>query len=159
MRALGGGLGRISAPWLWPARKCAARRLAVPASSAPAAPDGYDTPSGAFTLETVVKASRFIATVASVSSPDDALAFVAKHRDPEARHNCWAYRCGDQFRFNDDGEPGGTAGRPVLAALEASGLDRAVVLVVRFFGGVKLGAGGLTRGASRVQRAATCVAC
>lgn len=150
MRALGGALGR-SVPWRCPVRKCAARRLAVPASSAPAAPDGYDTPSEAFTVETVVKASRFIATVAPASSPEQALAFVAKHRDPEARHNCWAYRCGDQFRFNDDGEPSGTAGRPVLAALEASGLDRAVVLVVRFFGGVKLGAGGLTRGASRLQ--------
>ena len=159
MRALsgalcvGGSLGR-GVPWRSPSRRLLSRRLAAPAASPPAAPDGYDTPAAAHTAETEVKKSRFVATVAPVASPEQALAFVAAHRQADARHNCWAYRIGQEFRFYDDGEPGGTAGRPILAALEGSGLDRAVVLVVRYFGGVKLGAGGLTRGAPRGKQAA-----
>lgn len=71
--------------------------------------------------------------------------FFAEHSDPEATHNCWAYRIGQEYRFNDDGEPGGTAGRPILQAIEGQDMDRVAVLVVRWFGGVKLGAGGLVR--------------
>ena len=92
-----------------------------------------------------IKKSRFAAYAAPVASIDEALAFFAAHSDPEATHNCWAYRIGQEYRFNDDGEPGGTAGRPILQAIEGQGMDRVAVLVVRWFGGVKLGAGGLVR--------------
>jgi len=92
-----------------------------------------------------IKKSRFQAYAAPVASVDEAMAFFAAHSDPAATHNCWAYRIGQAYRFNDDGEPGGTAGRPILQAIEGQGLDRVAVLVVRWFGGVKLGAGGLVR--------------
>jgi uncharacterized YigZ family protein len=65
--------------------------------------------------------------------------------DLAATHHCWAYRIGQDYRFNDDGEPGGTAGRPILQAIEGQGIDRAVVVVTRWYGGIKLGAGGLVR--------------
>ncbi|KAG2449614.1 hypothetical protein HYH02_005147 [Chlamydomonas schloesseri] len=65
--------------------------------------------------------------------------------DPSASHNCFAYRIGDEFRSSDDGEPGGTAGKPIQNAIDGEGLDRVAVLVTRHFGGIKLGAGGLCR--------------
>lgn len=71
--------------------------------------------------------------------------FFAAHSITDASHNCWAYRIGDQYRFNDDGEPAGTAGRPILQAIEGQHCDHVAVLVIRWFGGVKLGAGGLMR--------------
>ncbi|MBM4319042.1 MAG: YigZ family protein [Deltaproteobacteria bacterium] len=92
-----------------------------------------------------IKKSRFVARAAPASSPEEALAFLAAVCDPAATHNCWAYRIGACYRFSDDGEPGGTAGRPILGAIEKVGLDRVVVVVTRFFGGIKLGAGGLAR--------------
>ncbi|GAA5079411.1 IMPACT family protein [Lysobacter panacisoli] len=96
-----------------------------------------------FLLE--VKHSRFLVNAAPVESPEDALAFVARVGDPAATHNCWAYRIGNEYRFNDDGEPAGTAGRPILAAIDGQGLDRVVAVVTRWYGGIKLGAGGLVR--------------
>ena len=92
-----------------------------------------------------IKKSRFLAQAAPVNSPDEALAFVRQVGDPTATHNCWAYRVGQDYRFNDDGEPGGTAGRPILQAIEGQAIDRAVVVVTRWYGGIKLGAGGLAR--------------
>jgi uncharacterized YigZ family protein len=92
-----------------------------------------------------IKKSRFLAQAAPVANPDEALAFVRRVGDPAATHNCWAYRIGQDYRFNDDGEPGGTAGRPILQAIEGQGIDRAVVVVTRWYGGIKLGAGGLVR--------------
>jgi len=92
-----------------------------------------------------VRKSRFAAVAAPVRAPDEALAFFAAHADPTATHNCWAYRIGQQYRFNDDGEPGGTAGQPILRAIDGQGYDRVAVLVTRWFGGIKLGAGGLVR--------------
>jgi uncharacterized YigZ family protein len=92
-----------------------------------------------------IKKSRFLAQAAPATTPDDALAFVRRVSDPAATHNCWAYRIGQDYRFNDDGEPGGTAGRPILQAIEGQGIDRAVVVVTRWYGGIKLGAGGLVR--------------
>ncbi len=92
-----------------------------------------------------IKKSRFAAHAAPVASVAEAMAFFAAHSVPEATHNCWAYRIGNEYRYNDDGEPGGTAGRPILQAIDGQGLDRVAVLVVRWFGGVKLGAGGLVR--------------
>lgn len=92
-----------------------------------------------------VKHSRFLVHVAPVTTPEAALAFVAEVGDPAATHNCWAYRIGSEYRFNDDGEPAGTAGRPILAAIDGQGLDQVVAVVTRWFGGIKLGAGGLVR--------------
>lgn len=89
--------------------------------------------------------SRFLAQAAPVASPTAALAFVADVSDRAATHNCWAYRIGDEMRSTDDGEPGGTAGRPILAAIDGAMLDRVVVVVTRWYGGIKLGAGGLVR--------------
>lgn len=97
------------------------------------------------TLEESIKKSRFLALAAACDSTDGALAFVDEVKDPEATHNCWAYRIGSLYRFSDDGEPGGTAGRPILAAIDGQKLDHTVVVVTRYFGGIKLGAGGLVR--------------
>lgn len=95
------------------------------------------------TLE--VKHSRFLAQAAPVTSPEQAMAFLAQVGDAAATHNCWAWRIGAQYRSSDDGEPSGTAGRPILAAIDGAGLDSVVVVVTRWYGGIKLGAGGLVR--------------
>ncbi|MGB5938620.1 MAG: YigZ family protein [Rhodanobacter sp.] len=92
-----------------------------------------------------IRKSRFLAQAAPVESTEQALAFVREVGDPTATHNCWAYRIGQDYRFNDDGEPGGTAGRPILQAIEGQAMDRVAVVVTRWFGGIKLGAGGLVR--------------
>lgn len=92
-----------------------------------------------------IKHSRFLAQAAPVAAPAEALAFLHQVADPAATHNCWAYRVGVQYRSADDGEPSGTAGRPILAAIDGAGLDGVVVVVTRWYGGVNLGAGGLVR--------------
>lgn len=92
-----------------------------------------------------IRKSRFLAQAGSVGSPAQALAFVQQMGDPAATHNAWAYAIGQDYRFNDDGEVGGTAGRPILQAIEAQGLDRIAVVITRWYGGTKLGAGGLSR--------------
>ena len=92
-----------------------------------------------------VKHSRFLAQASPVDSADDALAFLREIGDPAATHNCWAYRIGQEYRSSDDGEPAGTAGRPILAAIDGQGFDRVMVVVTRWYGGIKLGAGGLVR--------------
>lgn len=97
------------------------------------------------TYEEVVKKSLFIVHAARVNSAEEALAFIASKSEPEATHNCWAFKIGEEYRFNDDGEPGGTAGRPILAAIEGRDLTNIAVLVIRFYGGIKLGTGGLVR--------------
>ena len=104
------------------------------------------------------KRSRFVALAGRAESTEAALAFVEANRQPGASHNCWAFKVGAESRSTDDGEPSGTAGRPILAALEAEGVNNACVLVVRYYGGTKLGTGGLARaygGAARLvlQRA------
>ena len=92
-----------------------------------------------------IKKSRFIARASPVNSSEEAMEFLQKVREPSATHNCWAYKIGQEYRFNDDGEPGGTAGRPILGAIEQQAMDRVMVVVTRYFGGIKLGAGGLAR--------------
>lgn len=92
-----------------------------------------------------IRKSRFLALAEPVGSVQQALQFFQAHSVPEATHNCWAYKLGNDYRFNDDGEPGGTAGRPILQAIEGQQCDRVAVLVIRWFGGVKLGTGGLVR--------------
>jgi len=92
-----------------------------------------------------IRKSRFLAIAEPVASGEQALAFLREIADPTATHNCWAYRIGQDYRFNDDGEPGGTAGRPILQAIEGQQMDRVMVVVTRWYGGIKLGAGGLAR--------------
>jgi uncharacterized YigZ family protein len=100
---------------------------------------------GRANLQQEIRKSRFIAVAAPAADPQQALAFIEESSDTGATHNCWAYRIGQQYRFSDDGEPGGTAGRPILQAIEGQGLDHVAVVVTRWYGGIKLGAGGLAR--------------
>ena len=92
-----------------------------------------------------VKHSRFLAQAAPVESPAEALAFLEGIARTPATHHCWAYRIGGDYRSSDDGEPAGTAGRPILAAIDGQGFDRVMVVVTRWYGGINLGAGGLVR--------------
>ena len=95
--------------------------------------------------EIEVKHSRFRAIAAPVDDAGQALAWIRANGAIDATHNCWAYRVGADYRFNDDGEPGGTAGRPILQAIEGQRMDAIIVVVTRWYGGIKLGAGGLVR--------------
>ncbi len=95
--------------------------------------------------EAEIKRSRFIAVALPVESPPEAMGAIEKVSLADATHNCWAYKIGGEYRFSDDGEPGGSAGRPILAAIEGQGLDHVAVVVSRYFGGRKLGVGGLVR--------------
>ncbi|MBX8496064.1 YigZ family protein [Pseudomonas cichorii] len=92
-----------------------------------------------------IRKSRFITLAAPIASPVEAQAFIEQNSDLNATHNCWAWKLGAQYRSSDDGEPGGTAGRPILAAIEAQEFDQVVVLVIRWYGGIQLGTGGLAR--------------
>ncbi|TCL96068.1 putative YigZ family protein [Rhizobium sp. PP-WC-2G-219] len=92
-----------------------------------------------------IRKSRFLAHCAPVTDEAEARAFLATQSDLTATHNCWAWRIGQTYRFSDDGEPGGTAGKPILQAIDGQGLDHVVVLVIRWFGGILLGSGGLMR--------------
>lgn len=92
-----------------------------------------------------IKKSRFIVNAAPVTSADQAAQFIDTISDPNATHNCWAWKIGQQYRFYDDGEPTSTAGRPILSAIEGQDCDQVVVIVTRYFGGIKLGTGGLIR--------------
>jgi len=97
--------------------------------------------------ELVIKKSRFIGCVQPVADRAAALVVVASLRaeHPAAAHVCWALMAGGQSAANDDGEPGGTAGRPMLEVLRHQQIEGSLATVVRYFGGVKLGAGGLVR--------------
>ena len=97
--------------------------------------------------ELVIKKSRFIACIEPVNGREQAQARVAQLRaeHPDAAHVCWALLAGGQSAANDDGEPSGTAGRPMLEVLRHQALEGVMASVVRYFGGVKLGAGGLVR--------------
>ena len=112
----------------------------------------YLVPADVAEKEYEVKKSRFIARVGPASTREEALAYVAtaKRDFPDARHHCWAYLLGDpntpsSAAMNDDGEPSGTAGKPILNVLQHKGIGDIVMVVSRYFGGVKLGAGGLVR--------------
>lgn len=100
---------------------------------------------GITTTRQEIKKSRFIAVAGPVADEAAAKDFITAQSDPAANHNCWAWRFGPSYRFNDDGEPSGTAGKPILAAIDGQGLDRVAVVVTRWFGGVLLGSGGLVR--------------
>lgn len=97
--------------------------------------------------ELVIKKSRFLARVQPVKNRAEAQALVLhlKQSHPDAVHVCWAMLAGGDSAAQDDGEPSGTAGRPMLEVLRHQDLDGVVATVVRYFGGIKLGAGGLVR--------------
>ena len=92
-----------------------------------------------------VRKSRFLARATPIDSELAAMQFLRDVHDASASHHCWAWRLGEAYRSSDDGEPGGSAGRPILAAIDGQGYDRLMVVVLRWFGGVKLGVGGLVR--------------
>ncbi len=104
--------------------------------------------SGEYQIENEIKRSRFIATAKGEVNQEEAEAFVksVKKKYPDATHNCYAYvadELGNIARFSDDGEPGGTAGQPILDVIKKQGLVKTAIVVTRYFGGIKLGAGGL----------------
>jgi uncharacterized YigZ family protein len=117
------------------------------------------TLTGKVQFEQEIKKSRFFASAGPVDTEKEARRFIAECSSQDAGHNCWAFRIGDIYRFSDDGEPGGTAGRPILQAIEGHDLNQVAVVVSRWFGGVLLGAGGLIRAyggtASACLRSAT----
>lgn len=105
--------------------------------------------------ELVIKKSRFICSLQRISSEEDAQNFIkeVKAANRKANHNCFAYLVGDQDqvqRESDNGEPSGTAGVPILESLQMAKLHNVVAVVTRYFGGIKLGAGGLIRAYSNV---------
>lgn len=110
----------------------------------------YLSVSGETVTEKTIEKSKFITTVRHVEGEEEARAFVAEisKKFADATHNCYAYICddlGNNLRFSDDGEPQGTAGMPMLEVLKANNLRQTAAVVTRYFGGVKLGAGGLLR--------------
>jgi len=114
--------------------------------------DSYKTPSKKQRFELEIKRSRFITTVEKVSEKQHALRFITEQQKemPDANHHCWAMIAGQpddiyQHDQSDDGEPKGTAGKPMLNVLSHSGFGNIVVVVTRYFGGIKLGTGGLVR--------------
>ena len=123
--------------------------------------DSYRIPTGNGASEYVEKRSRFLGLVQPVSSEDEARAVIAacKKQYHDARHNCWCYLIGENIvRYSDDGEPQGTAGQPMLNVFQREGVTNVVCVVTRYFGGILLGAGGLTRAYSKGARDALCAA-
>lgn len=113
---------------------------------------GYAIPARLHRVEEVMQRSRFITTVAPAPTVEAARAFIAAVRGefPDATHNCWAYLVGPpgstaQIGYSDDGEPHGTAGKPMFTVLEHSGVGDIAAVVTRYFGGILLGKGGLVR--------------
>lgn len=122
---------------------------------------GYQVPARFREVETQVRKSRFIARVVPVTDRAGAMEAVdrAKADYPDARHHCWAYVLGrpgaaTSAAMNDDGEPSGTAGKPILNVIEHKGIGDLIVVVTRYFGGIKLGAGGLVRAYAGATEAA-----
>lgn len=119
--------------------------------------DEYLVPTRFGEAEFTEKKSRFIGRVWPVESEEEALAKIQemKKKHYDATHNCWAYIIKDgPARFSDDGEPGGTAGMPMLQVLQREGLYNIVCVVTRYFGGILLGAGGLVRAYTKGARIA-----
>lgn len=114
--------------------------------------DRYPVPASRHRVEETIKRSRFITTMARVETLEEARAFVAEIKDefPDATHNCWAFAAGPpgdtaHVGMSDDGEPHGTAGKPMLTVLLHGGVGEVAAVVTRYFGGVKLGTGGLVK--------------
>lgn len=121
----------------------------------------YLIPAASVSFTEEIKKSRFITLLEHTSGVDEAKSFIQsiKEQYPDARHHCWAFVAGapddsQQLGFSDDGEPTGTAGKPMIAQLIGSGLGEITAVSVRYFGGIKLGTGGLVRAyGSGVQQA------
>ncbi|MDD2298848.1 MAG: IMPACT family protein [Fermentimonas sp.] len=112
--------------------------------------DSYKTVSGPSEGYINEKKSKFLSFLFPVKSADEAMGILDEYRKKyyNARHVCWAYMIGwerEEFRFNDDGEPSGTAGKPILGQINSSELTDVLILVVRYFGGTLLGTGGLIK--------------
>ena len=126
------------------------------------APGTYLAPAAAAAGELREKGSRFLALLAPAADEAAVKALLAAlaARHPDASHHCWAYRLGwpPRERSHDAGEPGGTAGPPILRALQGAGVSDALLVVVRWFGGTKLGKGGLVRAYGGAAREALAVA-
>lgn len=107
------------------------------------------------------KKSRFIAAVYSISSEEEAASYIeaARKKNWDARHNCYAFVIGDNneiMRFSDDGEPSGTAGKPILEVIVGRGIHNCLIVVTRYFGGTLLGTGGLVRAYQKSSLDALC---
>src|SRR4051812_21661975 len=112
----------------------------------------YPIPAARHRAELTIERSRFICTIAHAAEPDDAHAFIREMNAEfgDATHNCWAFVAGppgdtNRIGMSDDGEPHGTAGRPMLTVLTHSGVGDIVAVVTRYYGGTKLGTGGLVK--------------
>ncbi len=119
--------------------------------------DAYYVPAGTVEAEIKVKGSRFIAQIFPAETREMAEEIYnrVKKKYHNATHNCFAYRITrDEFRYSDDGEPSGTAGKPILQALDGRQLFEVLCVVTRYFGGTKLGTGGLIRAYSAATEAA-----
>lgn len=114
----------------------------------------YITVLGESVAEYTEKRSRFIATLRHCDSEEEALGFIEEMRSKywDARHNVYAYSVAGQGRFSDDGEPHGTAGKPVFDVITGGGVTNLAVVVTRYFGGVLLGTGGLVRAYSKAAK-------
>ncbi|AUM62311.1 IMPACT family protein [Spiroplasma monobiae] len=100
-----------------------------------------------------IKKSKFITYISKVKDKEELDIFIKKFSDKNATHNCYAYRCGDEkltYGYNNDGEPNGTAGEPLLKLIEVNNLTNIVILVIRYYGGIKLGTGGLQKAYSHL---------
>ena len=112
----------------------------------------YPVPAESVTFSEEIKKSRFITFLARTEGVEAAKAFIqdVRHQHPAARHHCWAFVAGapddsQQLGFSDDGEPAGTAGKPILSQLMGSGIGEITAVVVRYYGGIMLGTGGLVK--------------
>lgn len=123
--------------------------------------DSYRIPTKSGASEYVDKRSRFLGLVRPVGSEDEARTIIAacKKQYHDARHNCWCYLVGESIvRYSDDGEPQGTAGQPMLNVFQRENVTNVCCVVTRYFGGILLGAGGLTRAYSKGARDALAAA-
>ncbi|MEH6473121.1 MAG: YigZ family protein [Halopseudomonas sp.] len=123
--------------------------------------NAYLVPAAEVETEVVVKKSRFISRAAFAADREQAQQLLAQAKSdyPDARHHCWAYLLGSpqsprSQAFADDGEPGGTAGKPILNVLQHGNFGDTMLIVIRYFGGIKLGAGGLVRAYSQSAQTA-----
>lgn len=121
----------------------------------------YEVAAQTLEVEFEVKKSRFITRAYPAADREEAMASLAQSRKdyPDARHHCWAYLIGDPYSpktvaMSDDGEPSGTAGKPILNVLQHKGVGDVMLVVIRYFGGIKLGAGGLVRAYSAAAQQA-----